>query len=284
MDGKSESPGSTPLAKPVSALWVYSWEPPAIGHIPEDVVDTHTLFIMAMAQSAGSGTGKIAWSPSNQSPEQARADIAVLLEKGKKVSLGIGGASDGGIYLTDDTQAGEMFGCIRNLTARYGFTGIDIDLEPSGGKWNQEALGTLCSRLKNEYGPGFTIGLTLAMYGPWTERWLSAARFIGPGGYDYWAPMLYDFPEAHDDRLTAVALDKVRTAVSGGIPANRQVLGFMCNAYHNTSPVPVTLRAWRAVKAKFPDIAGAFIWESALEAKSNYEWTRTVGRTIRGMG
>jgi hypothetical protein len=280
---KRPHPSPSALAKPVSALWMHGWELPTIGQLPADVVNIHTLFIMAMAQSARGGTGKISWAPVKQTPELAKADIAGLLTKGKKVSIGIGGSSDGGIYLMNETQASEMFGSIKALVSQYGFTGIDVDLEPSGGRWNQEALKSLCSKLKAEYGKGFIIGFTPNMCDPWTEKWLSAARLIGLDGYDYWAPMLYDFPEAHDDRLSGVAKDKVRTAVSGGVPANRQILGFMCNAYYNTSPVPVTLRAWRAVKAEFPDIAGAFIWESKLEGQFNYEWTRNVGNVIRGL-
>lgn len=281
LSGPLQSSGS--LSMPISAMWINSWELPTIGQLPTDVVDINTLYIMAMAQSSGNGTGKIAWGPTRQTPEQAKNDIACLLAKGKKVSLGIGGASDGGIYLTDETHAGEMFGCIESLVAQYGFTGIDVDMEPSGGKWNEESLKILCSKLKGEYGKDFTIGFTMGMYGPWTEKWLSAARLVGLDGYDYWAPMLYDFPEAHDDRLIEVALDKVRKAVSGGVPSNRQILGFMCNAYYNTSPVPVALRAWNDVKGEFPDIAGAFIWESKLECQSNYEWTRTVGKAIRSL-
>ena len=271
------------LAKPISALWMNGWELPTLGQLPSDVVEIHSLFIMAMAQSAGDETGKISWAPVRQTPEQAKADIAGLLAKGKKVSIGIGGSSDGGIHVTNEAQVMEMFGSIEALVNRYGFTGIDLDLEPSGGKWSQEALKSLCSKLKAEYGKAFIIGITPSMYGPWTEKFLSAARFIGLDGYDYWAPMLYDFPEAHDDRLSDVARDKVRTAVAGGVPANRQILGFMCNAYYNTSPVPVTLRSWRAVKAEFPDIAGAFIWESKLEGQFDYEWTRNVGKVIRGL-
>ena len=281
--GRRSRPSPDTLAKPLSVLWVFSWELPTIGQLPSDVVDIHSLFIIAVAQSAGEGTGRISWSPVKQHPEQAKTDIAGLVAKGKKISIGIGGANDGGIYLTNEAQANEMFESIVDLVSHYGFTGIDLDLEPSGGRWNQESLKSLCVKLKTTYGKGFTIGFTMGMYGEWTEKWLSAVRLIGPDGYDFWAPMLYDFPEAHDDRLSAVAKDKVRTAVSGGVPANRQILGFMCNAYYNTSPVPVTLRAWQAVKDEFPDIGGAFIWESYLESQFNYEWTRTVGKVIRGL-
>lgn len=277
--GHKDDPRS--LTKPVSALWVHGWELPTIGQLPADVVRIHTLFLMAMAQSAQGGTGKIAWAPVRQTKEQAIADIASLRKKGKKVSIGIGGSSDGGITLTNATQVDEMFSRIKELVATYGFSGIDVDLEPSGGKWNAESLKSLCTRLKTEFGKGFVIGFTPSLWGEWTQKWLSAARLVGLEGYDYWAPMLYDFPEAHDDRLVGAALDKVRLAVAGGVPANRQILGFMCNAYYNTSPVAVTLRVWNAVKAEFPDIAGAFIWESRIEGKFDYAWTRTVGKVIR---
>jgi hypothetical protein len=96
--------------------------------------------------------------------------------------------------------------------------------------------------------------------------------------------MLYDYPEAHDERLVPDALKKIQTAVDGGVPSSKQILGFMCNAYYNTSPVAVTAQVWQAAEAKYPDLRGAFIWESKLELASNYQWTREVGAPLISAG
>jgi hypothetical protein len=283
-DDTVNRPAATPktvaLPAKVSSLWLNTFEFPTVRQLPADVIKTNNVFVYGVAQSAGAGTGRISWGPYRQSPAQAKQDIAGLKRQKKVVLLGVGGSGDGGITLTNRTQVSQMLASITHSVRTYGFTGIDFDLEPSGGAWNKTSLKSLAHALKVRYGHNFVIGLTVAMYGPYTEKWLAAARLLG-SDYDYWAPMLYDFPEAHDGRLTNVAIDKVRTAVAGGVPARKQILGFMCNAYYNTSPVQVAMKAWKATKARYPSLRGAFIWEAKLERQSKYSWTRAVGRQIR---
>jgi len=96
--------------------------------------------------------------------------------------------------------------------------------------------------------------------------------------------MLYDYPEAHDEQLIPDALKKIQIALDGGVPTSKQILGFMCNAYYNTSPVPVTAAVWQAAIEKNPDLRGAFIWESKLELASDYEWTSEVGAKLISAG
>lgn len=268
------------LPENVSAMWVNMWEGPALGLIPSNVLGTNNVYIAAMAQSAGAGTGNLRWSHPLQTVASMKADIAAYRAKGNNVLLGIGGASDGGITVNSTTTTNQFVTSISSLVGTYGFTGIDIDLEPSGSAWSQASLVSAVSQLKAKYGAKFVVGLTVGMYGEHTARWLALAKALG-NNYDYWAPMLYDFPEAHDSRLTPVALDKVRQAVAGGVPASKQILGFMCNAYYNTSTVPVTVDAYNAVRKEFPTIRGAFIWESSIEAAHNYNWSLTLGTQVR---
>ena len=261
-------------------MWVNMWEGPPLSRLPASVVATNNLYIAAMAQSAGAGTGNLRWSHPLQSVASMKADIAALKAKGNNVLLGIGGASDGGITVNSAATTSQFVAAVSQLVTTYGFTGIDIDLEPSGSAWSQAYLVSAVTQLKAKFGAKFLVGLTVGMYGTYTARWLALAKALG-NNYDYWAPMLYDFPEAHDSRLTAVAVDKVRQAVAGGVPATKQILGFMCNAYYNTSTVPVTVNAYNAVRTAFPGIRGAFIWESSIEAAHNYSWSLTLGKQIR---
>ena len=265
------------------SMWINTFERPTVAELPADVRETVNLVIFAMAQSAASGTGILKWEPGYQSYDDIALDIAGLVSAGKPVLLGIGGSNDGGITLVDDDNVRDFCGSIRFFVETFGFTGIDIDLEPSGSSWSQESLVKVVQTLKDEHGQNFLVGLTVALYGEHTARWLSLAKALGDN-YDYWSPMLYDYAEAHDERLIPDALKKIQTAVDGGVPSSKQILGFMCNAYYNTSPVAVTAQVWNAALAKYPDLRGAFIWESKLELASNYQWTREVGATLISAG
>ena len=277
--GAKALPPFPPLPSRVVSMWVNAFESPTIREIPKDVLRQVNVMVMAMAQSGGSGSGLLKWTHPLQSVEAMRTDIASVVSQRTPVLLGIGGSDDGGITVRDDRQVADFVDSVRTMVKKYGFTGIDIDLEPSGSSWTEGALVAVVRRLKEDFGPTFLVGLTVSLYDESEDQWFSLARALGDD-LDYWAPMLYDFPEAHDERLIPVTLDKVKTTVKAGVPASKQVLGFMCNAYYNTSPVGVTADAWRRAKKAHPDLRGAFIWESKLEAEHGYPWTRTVGPLI----
>ena len=268
-----------PLPARVVSMWVNAFESPTIREIPQDVLRQVTVMVLAMAQSGQSGTGILKWTHPLQSTGEMRADIADVVSQRVPVLLGIGGSDDGGITVRDDQQVADFVGSVHAMVETYGFTGVDIDLEPSGSSWTEEAVVAAVRQLKQDFGRRFLIGLTVGLYGEHEKSWFSLARALGDD-LDYFAPMLYDFEEAHDERLIPVTLDKVRKSVEAGVPAGKQVLGFMCNAYYNTSPVEVTADAWRRAKKVHPDLRGAFIWESKLEAQNGYPWTRTVGPLI----
>lgn len=260
-------------------MWHHRWEGPNLRVWPADVKRTVNLVVLGLAQSAAAGTGFIEYSPSNgQSVADAAADVRSFKTRGVSTLMGIGGAGTS-VSLTNSTQANQMFASIQAIVSTYGISGVDVDIEPSGSGWNETALKQLCSQLKATYGTGFIIGLTPGLYGSYTDKWLSAARRLG-NDYDYMAPMLYDFPEAGDSRLNGVALSKVAAMLAGGVPLNKQILGFMLRpdpSYVNSSPAPVTLAAWNAVKAQYPGIRGALIWEDKIESGHDWAATRSLG-------
>ncbi len=281
-DAGSRRPSTFPaLPDRVVSMWMFTFDPPSLGQLPADVVDVLSHVVFGMAQSAAPGTATLRWTPTTQGADETATQIARLVARDMPVLLGIGGSSDGGITLTNDVQVDQMVTSIGEMVDRYGFTGIDLDLEPSGSSWSEASVAAAAKALKKRYGQTFLVGLTVALYGDHTARWLSLARALGDD-FDYWAPMLYDFPEAGDTRLVQIAADRVATAVAGGIPARKQVLGFMCNAPQNSSPVDVAGQVWAGVHEAHRDIRGAFIWESKLEKAADYAWTRKVGKLIAG--
>lgn len=269
----------------VVSVWHHRWSGPNLRDYPTDVKGLVNHVVLGLAQSGGSGTGNLYYTPNNgQSVADHAADIRTFVAAGTNVLMGFGGSSDGGITITNNTQADQAYDSMVGFVNTYGINGIDVDLEPSGSSWTESALKRLCGRLKSTYGQNFIIGLTPGLYGEHTARWMSAAQLLGDD-FDYMSPMLYDFIEASDSRLTAVSLDKCNTMAAAGIPDSKMMLGFMCRpypAYTNASPTPqITIDAYNAVKAARPNLRGAFIWEDLIENDKNWQWVRAAGPIIR---
>lgn len=276
------TPGRLPSR--VVALWHHCWEGPLpwLGY-PDDVRSQINLLILGIAQSAARGTGRLGYHD-RWGGTKIRDAVMAAKQAGVPVLIGIGGSSDGGITITNPAQVTEAADSLSGFVDRYGITGVDIDLEPSGSSWTEPALVQLVDLLRKRH-PGFLVGITPGLYGAHTARWLSLARTLGDR-YDYMAPMLYDFPEAGDSRLSAVALDKCRQMVAGGVPESKIILGFMTRGkgvvYPNASPTPqVTINAWHACLQRYPGLRGVFHWEDAIDASNGWAWSRAASPVVR---
>lgn len=280
-------PVSTPgsgLAPKVVSVWHHRWSGPNLRDYPSDVKSLVNSVSCGLAQSAGSGTGSLTYSPANgQSVADHATDIRAFVAAGKTVLLGFGGSSDGGITITSDATADQAYNSIVSLVNTYGFNGIDIDLEPSGSNWTQSALLRLCQKLKTQFGTGFVVGCTVGLYDVWTARWTQFMVAAGANA-DFLAPMLYDFPEAGDSRLSAVAVQKCDAMAAAGVPQSKMILGFMMRpnaGYTNATPtVQLCTDAWNAVKAKYPNVRGGFVWEDLISVARNWDWVRGTGAAI----
>lgn len=281
--------GSSGLPAKVSAMWYNKFQRPRLRELPSDVRTINNHYILAIAQSGGSGTGNIAFGPSNgETAAELKADVLALRAAGANVCIGIGGSSDGGIAITNSTQVTQAYNSIVSIVTNYGVNGLDIDLEPSGSTWNQTSLVSLVSQLKTNYGSSFIVGITPGLYDSYTATWMALYNAMS-ANVDYVAPMLYDFPESRDSRLTQIAVQKCDVMAAASIPQSKMILGFMCRSTAGTgdgypaSTPQVTLDAYNAAKAKYPNIRGAFIWESYIEGTAAYQWTRLTGKAIRGL-
>jgi hypothetical protein len=271
----------------VSSMWYNRYQRPRFRELPSDVRAINNHYVVAAAVSSSSGTGSLSFGPYNgETAAELKADILALRSAGANVCIGIGSSAGGGITITNSTQVTQAFNSIQSFVTNFSFNGLDIDLEPSSSTWNQASIVSLCSQLKTAYGSSFIIGMTPGLYSTYTADWTNLAVALG-SNYDYIAPMLYDFPEARDSRLTAVAINKCDVMVAAGIPQSKIILGFMCrppsDPSYNASTPQVTLDAYKGAAAKYPSLRGAFIWEQYIEGLNNYGWTRLTGKYIRGM-
>ena len=112
---------------------------------------------------------------------------------------------------------------------------------------------------------------------------MSFLSYLGHDNYTQTGPMLYDFPESQDSRLTGVTLDKAQYMANSGVPDNKMMFGYMLqpSAGYNASPnVGVINDAFNAVKAARPNVKGAFFWVDDIDMARNWEWARGAHTSI----
>ena len=277
-------PAGGVLAASVVSMWHHAWSGPQpwTGY-PSGAKSQVNHIVLGLAQSGGSGTGKLTYY--NRFGAGLATSVAAAKAAGCTVVMGFGGSNDGGISITNSTQADQAYDSIIGFVETYGINGIDVDLEPSGSSWTPDALVWLCMRLKTTYGADFIVGLTPAFYGEYTAKWMTVAKALG-SNFDYMAPMLYDFPEANQSNYGAVCVAKCDIMASAGIPQSKWILGFMMKPpaenYPNASDSwQKTRDAYNAVKAKYPNLRGAFMWEDKIMAARGWDWAINMGPVIK---
>jgi chitinase len=100
------------------------------GFIPlRNVPPAYDVIVVAFA-TPGSGTADITFSVfSAETDAQFTSDIAFLHSQGKKVLLSIGGGASTTIALNSSGDVQTFVNSVSGLIRKYGFDGIDIDIE-----------------------------------------------------------------------------------------------------------------------------------------------------------
>lgn len=263
-------------------LWHHGWAAPPVSTIPADVFASTNIMTWAMGQSAQGGTGNITSPPNSDvgyTSAAAKVDIANWVSAGKKVLYGIGGASDGGITITNETQVAQARNSLNLIFDEWGFNGFNLDLEPSGSSWNQASIVSLIAKLKADHGPGFHVDVCVGLYGEYIASWTALGRALGDN-MDSMSVMLYDFPEAGDGRLTWVTLDKIATMLEGGIPVSKQIMLYMMRpdpGYLNATHDPqLIVDAMNTAYDQYPTLLGYGWWEDYINASRDWDGPRAV--------
>ena len=256
------------------ALWHHTWAGPRLRDYPDDVKAGLTRVVLGMGQGPGDGSVGY-YSGNGQTDADHAADIRAFEAAGIRVSLGVGG-SDDKTAIASPAQAAAFARSVTALAGKFGFTGVDLDLEPgTTAQWTVAAVRDAVSQLRAAM-PGFRVSLTGSLWGTYTARWVELFKAIP--GCDYVSSMNYDIPEATDARLTSVVQSRTADLVSRGVPLERQVVGFMPQPYagYNASPPAVIQAAWKAAVAKYPTLGGWFLWEDQIEKNQNWDSTRRL--------
>lgn len=87
--------------------------------------------------------------------DQLAADVATAHGRGQKVILSVGG-QNGTVTVGDSTAAANFADSVYSIMQKYGFDGVDIDLENG---IDPSAMGSALHRLADKAGPGLVVTL-----------------------------------------------------------------------------------------------------------------------------
>jgi hypothetical protein len=264
--GPTPGPDPTPVTGRPGMLWDYGLQPVDPSAVPADILAKIGHVSAFVAQSARSGTGNLrdVWG-------YDKARVSAWRAAGVKVDLCIGGAKDGGITVTTTAQADELVASVRAQVKACGYTGVDLDLEPSGGKWTQGAILQACEAFIAD---GLEVHVTSALYGQWTAAWGAVVKALG-AGLTSWRVMLYDFPEAADSRLTAVTLDKLDTMRGYVAREDQLVACYATGAAMVASPGPVVAASYAAARKAHPSV-GWGVWHGGVDKARGWQSARAL--------
>ncbi len=126
-----------------------------------DVNDQYDIIAVAFADTDPAKPGGVTFTLDaglskalgGYTDEQFTADIKALHAKGKKVIISVGGAN-GTVSVSDPTAAGNFADSVSGLMKKYGFDGVDIDLENG---IDPENMGSALQQIASAAGPGFVL-------------------------------------------------------------------------------------------------------------------------------
>lgn len=288
-EGKSTTAASSPL--PDAVVGEY-WRADGSPRLTT-ASDRATVFLLAFATSAESGTGRLRFSPDDGSgvtEEQLRDDIAAVQARGAVVLLSIGGAVDGGISMRTDQQVDELVESVEGICDRYGCDGIDWDIENGGAGTNLDSLVTASARLKASRGADFAVTVSAEPGAPLYEDFaLAEGRATVDGRSwsgpvcDLYGPQFYDFAQTPAERRATIVATAQRM-FDRGLPPSRFAIGttYAGSAIGDPGQMPVDeyLAAYRTLVDAGHRVRGAYVWDMTVEAREGYPFAETFGAAL----
>jgi chitinase len=232
--------------------------------------------------------------------EQFIADIRVAHSKGQKVVISIGGEL-GQLTVNSDSIATTFANSVYSLMQRFGFDGVDIDLEHGISPTHMsKALHMLAARapgviittapqtldMQNTQSPYFQLSLLIKdILTMSNTQYYNSGTMLGCDGKVY-AVGSVDF-------LTALAC----TQLQGGLNANQLGLGLPASpsgagsGYVSPTIVANALRCIATgtncgsfkMSTTYPSFRGAMTWSINWDASNGYQFANTVGAALAAL-
>jgi len=175
-------PPSTGLAKHALIGYWHNFTNPSGDTFPiSDVPNTWDVIVVAFAENASGGNASFVLDPKAGGEAKFISDIRAKQSQGKKVVLSLGG-QNGSVSVASQTEADNFSNSLFQIITRYGFNGIDLDLESgvSSGAAIQTYLPIAVKQLKAKLGTGSNFYLSMAPEWVYVEGGYSASG--GPWG------------------------------------------------------------------------------------------------------
>jgi chitinase len=233
---------------------------------------------------------------------QFTSDISTMHSRGQKVILSVGG-QNGAISVTDATSANNFASSVYALMQKYGFDGVDIDLENGlNPTYMAQALQTLSS----DAGAGLIITLapqtvdvqsTQSDYLALALNIKSILTMLNTQYYNSGTMNGCDgnvYSEGSENFLTALACIQLQGGLAGsqvglGLPASSSAAG---SGYTDPGTVNNALDCLASgsncgsfvPSAKYPDIRGAMTWSINWDNANGYAFANSVSAHLGSLG
>lgn len=136
-------PGNDPLPKRVLVGYWHNFDNGSGVIKIKDVIADWDIINVSFAENKPAGAeGEVAFAPFNESDADFIAGVRAQQAKGKKVLISLGGAN-AHLQLKTTTARDNYVRTMGDIIARYGFDGMDIDLE--GGSLSMDAGDTIAN-------------------------------------------------------------------------------------------------------------------------------------------
>jgi chitinase len=223
-----------------------------------------------------------------------RADIKTLHSQGRKVVISVGGEK-GNVPITTSTAANAFATSINSLMTKYGFDGVDIDLEHG---LNADLLATGIKQIAAKAGSGFVLTMApqtidiqtkTSAYMQLISKVKDLVTVIHTQYYNSGSMMGCDdkvYSQGSVDFITAQACLLLESGlrpdqVSLGLPASTKGAGsgYVSPQIVNNAVSCLTSRtncgSYKPAKA-YPGLSGVMTWSINWDAANGYDFANTV--------
>ncbi|MGW1197880.1 chitinase [Streptomyces sp. NPDC002536] len=301
----SASSGGNPGNVPKHAVTGYwqNFDNGATVQKISDVQDQYDIIAVAFADATTTpGAVDFTLDPAlKYSDAQFKADIAAKQAAGKSVILSVGGEK-GSVSINDSASAENFAGSAYALMQKYGFNGVDIDLENGlNPTYMSQALRSLSAKA------GGKLVITMAPQTIDMQSTSSAyfqtalnikdiltvvnTQFYNSGSMNGCDGQVY--AQGSVDFLTALACTQLEgglapSQVGLGVPASPRSAG---SGYVDPSVVNAALDCLTKGTGcgtfkpphTYPDLRGAMTWSTNWDAAAGNAWSNGVGPHVHGL-
>ena len=264
------SAGSALPPRVVAGYW-HSWGNPAVRL--RDVPREYTVVIAAFA--VGDRTGRVRFAPTVQSAASLVADIRSLHATGRRVLLAVGGWDDGGLQIRTDAQLEAFLSSVTAVIDRYGFSGLDWDLEHGIAPATVERA---TRRLVERYGQRFAITMA-PILGPREPEQLELGRRIADE-LDMVNPQFYN--GGRPDPAWIVQHTRAWERVVGEQSVGMGFLLVQLPGETGAQTPPAICSMWQSLLDHAPRARGVMVWSVNHDRSQGYRFARTCARTVLG--